>query len=196
MLVIDRVELVLVHEPHEVRKLHRNHAVRLKHGFHATDKIVEVRNLCQYIVTNQEINLFKLRNELLGRFATKELDDRRDPISLRGRCNVSRRLNTYGLDLFLDEILKKITVVARQFHDRAPTVKTQPADDHVSVPFCMLQPAVRVGRKIGVLVENLLTTNVLLQLGQKTVAANVDVERVKCLHLIGFFGTYVALAKW
>ena len=104
--MIDRVELVLVHEPHEVRKLHRNHAVRLEHGFHAPDKIIEVRNLCQYIVTNQEIDLSILRNKFFGCFAAKELDDCRDPIFLRDRRNVSCRLDAYDLDFFLDEILK------------------------------------------------------------------------------------------
>src|SRR6266699_4092702 len=59
----------------------------------------------------------------------------------------------------------------------------------------MLEPAIGVRREIGVLAENLLRAHVLLQLGQKTLSADVDVERIKRFHLIRFLRTYIAFAE-
>src|SRR6267154_4301636 len=59
----------------------------------------------------------------------------------------------------------------------------------------MLEPAVGVRREIGVLAENLLRAHVLLQLGQKTAFADVDVERIERLHLIRLLRAHVTLAQ-
>src|SRR6266853_5905245 len=110
MLVVYRIELVLVHEPHEMRELHRDHAVRLEHGFHASDEIVEVGNLSQHIVADQQVHPAVLRGELLGRIAAKEFDDRPDSLLLRNCRDICRWLDAYGPDPFLNEVLEKITV--------------------------------------------------------------------------------------
>src|ERR1700704_2032322 len=98
-----------------MRKLQRNRAFRLQNDLHAADKIVEIGNLGQYIVADQQIYFPVLLGKFTSSFAAKEFNDRRNPFLLSYRSNIGRRLNTYSPDPFLNEVLKKIAIVARQF---------------------------------------------------------------------------------
>ena len=57
VLVVDRVELVLCHQPLQMRKLHRDHALRLEQALHAGDEVVQVRHVRQHIVAEHQIGL-------------------------------------------------------------------------------------------------------------------------------------------
>ena len=53
--MIDRVELVLVDEPLEMRKLERDHTVRRQKMRHPCGEVVEIGDLRQHIVADDEI---------------------------------------------------------------------------------------------------------------------------------------------
>ena len=55
MLVVDRVELVLGDEPHEMRKLDRRDAPRREQGGDAGDEGIDVGHLRQHIVGDDEV---------------------------------------------------------------------------------------------------------------------------------------------
>jgi len=59
----------------------------------------------------------------------------------------------------------------------------------------MVQPAIGVRREISVLLKISSALHVLLQLSQKQLSPNVDVERIESLHLFAFFRAHVTLAE-
>ena len=60
VLVVDRVELVLRHQAHQVGKLNGDDTLRFEEYLHAFHKIVDVRHLRQNIVADDQICLFPL----------------------------------------------------------------------------------------------------------------------------------------
>ncbi len=83
MLMIDGVELVLVDQPLEMRKLERDHAVRRQQMRHAGGEVVEVRHLRQHIVADDEVGLLAFGGEPLRERETEEFDQRRNVLSPR-----------------------------------------------------------------------------------------------------------------
>src|SRR5215208_4964005 len=94
MLMIDRVELILVDEPLEMRKLQRDHAVRSQQMRHARRKIVEVRHLRQHIVADDEIGGLAFGYEFLRKPKTEEFDQRRNVFAPGYFGNIGGRLDT------------------------------------------------------------------------------------------------------
>ncbi len=67
MLVIDCVELVLLDQIGEMRKLQRNHAFRLQQQMQTTHKVIEIRNLRQNVVADQEVGLASCADQFGGK---------------------------------------------------------------------------------------------------------------------------------
>ena len=80
--MVDRVELVPLHEADEVRELQRHDAVRLEQDLQARDEVVEVGHLGQHVVADDEVGPASLRRELPGRRLAEELDQGRDALLL------------------------------------------------------------------------------------------------------------------
>ena len=57
VLVIDGVELVLVHQPHQVRELDGDHAARLEQGLDARHEVVELGHLGEHVVADDQVGL-------------------------------------------------------------------------------------------------------------------------------------------
>ena len=93
MLVIDRVELVFVDQPLEVRKLERDHPVRRQQMRHARSEVVEIRDLRQHIVADDEIGLPSLGHKALRKLQAEEFDKRRNILLARDFRHVGRRLD-------------------------------------------------------------------------------------------------------
>ncbi len=55
MLVVDRVELQLVHQLHQVRKLERQHTSFGKHRRKTTGKVVDVWHVSEHVVCDQQV---------------------------------------------------------------------------------------------------------------------------------------------
>ena len=73
MFVVNRVELALLHELKQMRKLHRYQATRLQKQLETFDKIVQVWHMCQHIVPDNQIRRPAVFNEVARSFfAEKE----------------------------------------------------------------------------------------------------------------------------
>ena len=81
-------------------------------------------------------------------------------------------------------MLQEVSVVARQLDDQAVGAEPEPLRDHRDVVPRVLDPAIGVGREIGVFGEDLLGRDVLLELSQEASVADVDVQRIERLGAI------------
>jgi hypothetical protein len=95
----------------------------------------------------------------------------------------------------MDEILQEVAIVARSLYNETPVIQTEPRDHLVTVILSVSEPGVGVRRKIRVVAEDILGALVLFQLDQKTLIANVNVQRVVDLAPIQVSARWVGLAE-
>src|SRR5258708_25580395 len=112
MLVIDGVKLVLYHEPHQVWKLHGDDAGGFQENSHSSDKIVNVRNVGQYVIAKKQVGLLAFGHKFTRGVTIEELHERRNALLSGHFSHVSGRLDAKNRNLLLDEILKQIAVIA------------------------------------------------------------------------------------
>ena len=128
MLVVDRVELPLLHQSQEVREFHGQNPVRGQQNFHARDEVVQIRDMGEDVVAGQEIRPDAFRHQLPGIGLAEELHSGGDALLLRRRGDVGRRLDTEDRDPRFFEILEKVAVVARQLYHQGVGSQVQPFD--------------------------------------------------------------------
>src|SRR6185503_7556056 len=116
MLVVNRVELIFVHEPHQMRELHGNHSRALQQHLQACDKVVDVGYMCEDIISEQQIGLFSLRDKLTGGFYTEEFNERRNSFALRHCSNIGSGLNTKNRNTPLNKVLEEVSIIACDLH--------------------------------------------------------------------------------
>jgi len=63
--VIVRIELIFVYEMLKMRDLKRYDSVRGKQICHPLNKVIAIRDLLQYVVTEDQVSPFSFRNETL-----------------------------------------------------------------------------------------------------------------------------------
>ncbi len=79
--MVNGVELVSFHQPHQVRKFQRDHAVRLEQGLHALHKVIaNVRHLGQHVVAENQIGLRAVGHHLRRQFLAKKLHQGRNAL--------------------------------------------------------------------------------------------------------------------
>jgi len=118
VLVVDRVPLVLVDQPHQVRELHRDHAAGLQQRPHAGDEVVQVGDVREHVVAEQQVGRRVPGHGARGLDA-EELDQRCDPLLLGHLRDVRGRLDAEHRDLALVEELQQVAVVGGDLDDAA-----------------------------------------------------------------------------
>jgi hypothetical protein len=93
VLVIDRVELRLLHQAQQVRELDRDRARRRQRLAQATDEVVDVGHVGQHVVAEDQVGPGAARRRSGGRSRAEELDDRLDALGLRRLGGAGRRLD-------------------------------------------------------------------------------------------------------
>ena len=116
MLVVNRIELVLLHESIQMRKLHRDRAALAEQYLHARHEIIEIRNVREHIVAEQQVRLAVLGRDLTSGLLAEEFDYRTNPFSLGDERDVRRGLDAEHGYVARDEVLEQIAVVARDLH--------------------------------------------------------------------------------
>ena len=95
-----------------------------------------------------------------------------------------------------EEVLQQVAVVRGELDDEALGAEPETTGDHVGVDTGVLDPGVRVGREVRVLVEDLLGRDERRQLGEPAARADADVQREERLHRLDAVGGQEALAEW
>ena len=195
MLVIDRVELVLLHQAHQMGELDGDDTTRLQEKLQGSDEIVEVAHLGENVGTAQEIGP-RSGGGQLARDLGAEHRRHSGNASIDGHPrDVSRRLDAEHRDPLRDEVLQEVTVIAADFDDLAPGVEPQACHHPLRVGLGVPQPAVGVRREIGIVAEDVLGSYVLLDLDQEALLAHPHVQGIERLHLVELVRREIALAE-
>ncbi len=145
MLVINRVELPLLHQLHQVGKLHRHQPRRLEEDPDAADEVVQIGHVRQDVVADQQVRTASLGLELFRDVGAEELADRRNALGNgRGR-GIRRRLDAEHRKLLLPEVLQQVAVVGRELDDAGVRLQPEPIDHHLDVGPGVGQPGRRGG---------------------------------------------------
>jgi len=195
VLVVDGVELVAFDQALQMRELERHGSRRLKQRADPGDERVQIRNLREHVVAQDEIGLAALQDELDRELAPEELDQRLDAPG-RGRLSdIGRGLDAQRRDALLDEVLEQVAVVAPELDDEALGPEREPVGDHRDVVLRVLEPRRGERREVGVLGEDAIGSDVLVELHEEAVGAHPNVKRIERLHSVERVGRHVALAQ-
>jgi hypothetical protein len=139
--VIDRVELVSLHQSHQMRKLHRDNAAGLERDLHAGNEIVQIRHLGQYVVSDQQIGLLSPSNEVSCGIGPEKTAPGRNLFRAGCLRDVRSRLDSKDRNPRPDEVLKQLTVVARELDHEAPVIQIETLSDGLGICARVFDPA-------------------------------------------------------
>ena len=112
----------------------------------------------QDIVSQQKVSLFSLGCKCPGKLRVEEFSQSRDPIGLSNLRNIFRRFNSQnGNSLFLKEF-QEVPIIARNFDDLTIATQTEAMGYLICVDLAVLEPRIRIRRKIGVVAEDCFWT--------------------------------------
>ena len=153
MFVIDRIKLVVIHQLHQMRKLHGDDTGSSKNYFHAFNEINDIRNMGQDVISKQQICLLR-PSDLPGDWPApcQKLDDSLDTFSHRNFCCISSWLNSHNGNILFFKVLQKIAVITCYFNYLRCGIKFETPDHHVGIFPCMPKPGCGIRREVGVLI--------------------------------------------
>ncbi len=195
VLVIDGVELVLRHQPREMRKLHRDDTAGGQQAFHAADEIVEIRHVRQHVISQQQVRKAVFARDGFRGCGAEETYGRRNPLLDRDLRDVCSRLDPEYRNAPRDEVLQQVAVVARDLHYPAVRTEPKPIAHLVDVAARVFDPARRIRREVCVVGEDLVRRDEFLQLHQETRITHIRMQRIERLHLVQLVGRDVRLAQ-
>ena len=117
------------------------------------------------------------------------------PLLARGLGDVGRGLDAERRDAQLDDVLQQVAVVAGELDHEAVGVEAEAVDGGRHRVAGVRDPGVRVRREVGVLGEDLLGGDELLELDEQAALADAGVERIERLHRAEAVGGHVGLAQ-
>ena len=118
--MVDGVELVVRHQPQQVRELHRDHAVGLRAGSSARDEVVQVGHVREHVVAEQQVGAAPVRRaSAVAVSVPKNRTSVGMPLLLGDRGDVGGRLDAQHRDRLRREVLQQVAVVARDLDDLA-----------------------------------------------------------------------------
>jgi hypothetical protein len=195
VLVVDGVELVLLDELLQVRELDGDNTLGPEQRGDASDEAVQVGHLGQDVVADDQVGHGPLADELRCELGAEELREGGDALLLGHLRHVEGRLDAEDGDALRDEPLEQVAVVAGQLDGQAVGRELQPLGDPLDVVATVGEPRVRVRREVRVLGEDVLGSDVLLELHQEALLADVDPQGIERLHGVDPAGLDVALAQ-
>src|SRR6266849_2768602 len=115
MFVVDGVELVFLHQSHQMGKLHSDDAARIQQNLHSCDKVIDVRNMSKHVVAEQEVGLLAFGRQFASGITVKEFYKSGHALFNRPFNNICSMLNAQERNLYLNQILKQIAIVDSNF---------------------------------------------------------------------------------
>ncbi len=134
--------------------------------------------MSKHVVADEQVRLLAGIDQRFGGFNAEKLRDRRYPFFRRDGRDVRRRFDAQDRNARFNEVLQQVTVVACDLDDEAGGIESEPRQHQLRVTLAVLEPAVRIGRKISIVAEEFLRARNLVQLYQEAFAADIGVQRV------------------
>ncbi len=145
MLVVDGVELIVLHQFQQMRKLHGDDAALAQKKLHAGDEVVQIGDMRQHVIAEQQVRLAKFGNQLACGLGPEELHNRRYAILDRDLGHIGGGFDAQNGHALRDKMLQQVTVVAGDLHHAAVSTDPEALAHQFAVLACVLYPAVRVG---------------------------------------------------
>src|SRR5258708_9367657 len=177
MLMVNRVDLALGAQTHQMREFNRDNASVVQQYLQSFDEIVQVGNVGQDVVANDEIGAHALSAQCPRGSLTEEVDTRRNSSVAGYQGHVSRRLYAQDGNPAVNEVLQQIPVITCDFDDFALGADPEALDHRANICLCVIEPRFAVRREVGIVAENILWTLPFLELNQKAFAANINPQR-------------------
>ena len=174
VLVVDPVDPVACERPEQVREFRGADAVRLQDDANALDERVEVRSLGEEIVAQNEIALDAGFSQLACRLYAKQLHQCRNSTRFGRPSNVRCGFDSESGNAPLYEGLQQIPVISAELDDTVRRPYAESRGRWLYVSLCVIEPCIRIGRKICIFRKDFAGRYVFLKLHKKAVAADVD----------------------
>ena len=117
--MINGVELIVLDQFEQMRKLKRENSIRLKENLKAFHKIIQIWDLGQDVVPCDQVRPTAFCGEFFCHLHAEETDKRRHPFLYRHLGDVCGWFNTQYGNIHADEILQQVSVVAGHLSDKA-----------------------------------------------------------------------------
>src|SRR5882724_2536600 len=140
MLMINRVELIFFDQPFEMWKFKCDNPVRRQQTGHPGGEVVEIGHLRQYVIADDEIGHAAFRYETPGETQPEKIDQCWNILAPSGFGHVSGRLDSQHGDAQRQEVLKQISVVARNLNYIALRSKVEPRRNFFAISTRVLNP--------------------------------------------------------
>ena len=128
------------------------------------------------------------KDQIARGFDSEKSHERWDALRFSYSRDVRRWLYPEGRDSTLNKVLKQITIVTGDLDNAVLARQPELIDHLIDVATSVIQPGIRERRKVSVVGEDLLTSDVLLQLHEEAVLADPDSEWIKSFHSIELIG--------
>ena len=150
--MINRVELIFLHQPHQVRKFHRDHAFRLEQDLHPATKSFRSGTCASTLLPSNQIGLFAFGLPARGPSSRpKNLTSVGTPFFTATSATLAAgSMPRTGIPL-ATKYCKQIAVVAGELDDKAVRIEVEALDHLFGVGLRMGEPAVGIRGEIGVL---------------------------------------------
>ena len=116
MLMVNRVELILVHQAHEMGYFNSHDAVWLEQQRNSLHEIIDIVDLCEDVVADDQIGLPAFMLEPLRAVGPEELHQSRHAPLLRVGSHVGRWVDTEHRNGARHEVLEQVAIIACEFH--------------------------------------------------------------------------------
>ena len=171
--MVDRVELLVLHQFQQMRKFEGSHPSGLEHAREASDKIVDVRHMRQHVIGDGQVCCSALLHQFAREAHTEKILDDIDAACPRRPRRAGCGLNAQAGYPARFYVLQEIAVVRGDFDHLRGGIETKPRPHVGDVALGMRKPAGREGTEIRVVGgEQLLGAGVVLGLRQPAFSAN------------------------
>src|SRR5690348_2579011 len=128
VLVVDSIELAMVDQRLDVRRLNHGYPVLFENARDCGDETIDIRYVGQNVIGVNNVGANAMRTQSFGEVAREERAACRHADVLRSASRPLCRVDTEHRDPGLDIVLQQITVVARQLDDEAVSTEMAPLD--------------------------------------------------------------------
>ena len=172
VLVIDGVELALLDQAQQVRKLEGGNPGRLEESLKPVHEVVQIGHVRQHVIGDHQIRTLTVAYHRGGRRSVKERIARRYARLDRELGHISCGLHAQGRNPPRHEVLQQVSIVARDLDDLTGPVKTEPLRDVIDITPGMRQPAIGVRGEVRIIGKDGVRVDDVVQLHEQALAAD------------------------
>ena len=179
-IVINQTEALVAIDVNSGRATREHHIedTALKTNCEAADEVADLGDMGEHIVGGHEVGALALADQSAGGFDTEESDLGIDALGPGRFGDVGGGLDaehghTRGL-----EMLKEVAVIGGDLDHQGVSAEFETLDHCVRIALGMRDPAVRIGREIGIVgIEQFVGAREILRLHQPAMGANEQLQR-------------------